>query len=96
MMTVLEAQVARDRMADLERAFGETATALPPGLVESFLVHDDADPTQVRIVTLWESREALAALRTAPEKPEGVRMLEAVGATPSLTVMDVVLQVEAE
>jgi len=89
-MTVLEAQVARDRIEDLERAYREGTAALPPEIVETFLVRDARDGALFRIVTVWVSREALEKMRAAPEKPKGVQMFEAAGATPKLAVLDVV------
>jgi len=89
-MTILEAHVARDRVEDLERAWREVAVALPPGLVESFLVHDARDETLYRIATIWASHEVLEEMRSAVEKPKGVQMFEAAGATPTLWVLDVV------
>jgi len=68
-MTVLEAHVALDRVGDLERAFQTGASALPPGLVESFLVRDAQDTTLFRILTLWASQEALEQMRASVEKP---------------------------
>jgi heme-degrading monooxygenase HmoA len=93
-MTVLEAHVARHRVEDLERAWQEAAMALPPGLVESFLGRDARDETLYRIVTIWASREVLEEMRAAVEKPKGVQMFEAAGATPTLSVLDVVVHAQ--
>jgi hypothetical protein len=95
MMTVLQAHVAPDRVADLESAFREATSALPPGLVESFLVRDAGDETLLQIVAIWANREALDEVRNAPGKPKGVQMFEAAGATPALSVMDVALHVQS-
>ena len=90
-MTVLEAHVAPDRIGDLERAFQEGSQVLPTGLVESFLVRDSGDTTLFRIMTVWSSREALEEMRASVEKPKGVQMFEAAGASPSLAILDVVV-----
>lgn len=92
-MTVLRAHVAPGRIADLERAYRQGSSALPPGLVESFLVRDDEDATLFRIVTLWASREALEQMRASVEKPKGVQFFEAAGAVPKLSILDVVTHV---
>jgi heme-degrading monooxygenase HmoA len=90
-MTILEAHVAPDRIAELERAYREGTLAFPPGLVETFLVRDSDDTTLFRIMTVWSSREALENMRASVEKPKGVQMFEAAGAAPSLSILDVVI-----
>ena len=90
MVTVLEAHVARDRIGDLESAWRDGSRALPPGLVESFLVRDAGDDTVFRIITVWSSREALAKMRASVDKPKGGQFFEAAGATLQLSILDVV------
>jgi hypothetical protein len=90
-MTVLKAHVARDRIAELERVYREGTAALPPDIVETFLVGDSRDETLFHIVTVWVSREALENMRASVEKPKGVQMFEAAGATPELSILDVVV-----
>jgi heme-degrading monooxygenase HmoA len=88
-VTMLEAEVAPERAGDLENAFArETAGPTPPGLVRSFLLHG---PTW-RIATVWESREALEAMRSSGETPAGVRMFREAGAEPALSVFEVVAE----
>src|SRR5689334_17358518 len=90
-MTMLEARVPEARLADVDRVFGEGMSPLPPEIVESYLVRDSNDHTLYRLVTVWRSLEALLALRQSGVKPKGVQMFEAVGATPALSVNEVVL-----
>jgi quinol monooxygenase YgiN len=90
-MTILKARVAPDRVGDLERAYREGTQTLPPGLVETFLIRDSSDETLFRIATVWSSREALDDMRASVEKPKGVQMFEAAGATPSLSILDIVV-----
>jgi quinol monooxygenase YgiN len=88
-VTVLEARVAPQRVADLQAAYGEAAKGpFPPGLVRSTLLCDANDPTHWRIETVWQSHAALAAMRHAG-KPRGVQIFEAADAQPSLTIFDV-------
>lgn len=94
MLTVLEATVAPERAADLQAAFRNAATQVPPGLLRSHLVTATADPTRWRIETFWTSREALMAMRQAGT-PAGVLMFRAAGAEPTLSVYDVALTIEA-
>ena len=94
-LTVLEATVAPERAADLQAAFRNAATQVPPGLVRSHLVTAAADPTRWRIETFWTSREALAAMRQTAGTPAGVLMFRAAGAEPTLSVYDVAFTIEA-
>lgn len=89
-ITVLEARVAADRAADLERAFRERSTALPPEILRSSLVRDSRDPAVFRIMTVWTSRAALLTMRASGETPKGVLMFRAAGAEPELGVYEVV------
>lgn len=93
-LTILEASVAPERSADLEAAFRNAESQIPPGFVRSHLVAAAGDPQRWRIETLWTSREALAAMRQAGT-PAGVLMFRAAGAEASLTVYDVVATIEA-
>jgi hypothetical protein len=93
-LTILEATVARERVADLQSAFRDAAAHIPAGFIRSHLVSSAADPTRWRIETLWSSREALAAMRLAGT-PQGVLMFRAAGAEPSLSLYDVVASIDA-
>jgi hypothetical protein len=89
-MTILQAQVALERTGDLERAYKEGTRELPPDIVETFLVRDADDRSVYRVMTVWVSREALDAMRASVDKPKGVQMFEAAGASPQLTILEVV------
>jgi heme-degrading monooxygenase HmoA len=92
-MTVLEAHVPADRRDDVERVFREGMAVLPDVIVESYLLRDTTDPSRFRLTTVWRSLEALEAMRASGVKPKGVQMFESVGATPTLSVFDVVVHV---
>jgi heme-degrading monooxygenase HmoA len=89
-MTILEAIVAQDRIEDLERAYREGTAIIPPEVFETFLVRDTQDETLFRIITVWTSRAALEQMRATVDKPKGVQIFEAAGATPALMILDVV------
>ena len=91
-MTVLDATVPKERLDDVERVFSEGMSPLPPEIVQSFLVRDTNDPTRFRLTTIWRSREDLMRLRQSGERPKGLVMFEAVAATPTLSVFDIVVQ----
>ena len=88
-ITILEAAVAPDRVADLKAAFSGAGSQVPPGLLRTDLIAAAKDPTHWRIQTLWSSREALDAMRQTGT-PAGVLMFRAAGAEPTLSVFDVV------
>jgi hypothetical protein len=87
-VTMLEARVAADRSRELVQAYRGSTAHLPPSIVESFLVHA-TDDERWRIVTVWRSRKELEDYRASVETPEGVRIFRAVGAEPTLTILDV-------
>jgi quinol monooxygenase YgiN len=90
-VTVLEASVLPERVADLQAAYAEAAHGpFPPGLVRSSLLQQRSDQTQWRIETVWQSQDALAAMRQSPDKPRGVQIFEAAGAQPSLSIFDAI------
>jgi heme-degrading monooxygenase HmoA len=96
LVTMLEARVPAGRENDLRDAFVAVGkTALPPGLVRSALLHDARDPARWRIETVWASRDALDAMRSAGT-PAGVLMFRAAGAEPELSVFEVASTIPAE
>jgi hypothetical protein len=50
-------------------------------LIESFLLRGEKTSTW-RIATVWESREALMAMRASVERPGALVMFERAGAEP--------------
>ena len=90
-MTVLEARVPVERLSEVERVFDDGMSPLPSEIVESYLVQDTEDPALFRLTTVWRSMEALQTMRQSGVKPKGVQMFEAVGATPALSVFEIVI-----
>ena len=91
-VTVLTASVSAERVADLQAAYADaTGNPFPPGLVRSALLRNTNDPTEWRIETIWQSHEALAAMRQLG-KPRGVQIFEAAGAAPSLSIFDAIAE----
>lgn len=87
-VTMLEARVPDDQPEVLIDEFGAAAEALPPVIVETFLLHATGSDLW-RIVTVWESQDALDQYRASVETPEGVRMFRSAGTEPALTVFEV-------
>jgi hypothetical protein len=78
-MTTLEASVPESQWPTLRRSYEElVAGALPPGLIETFLVQDDSERDLWRIVTLWESPESVEVMRNRGT-PGGVLVFRDAG-----------------
>ena len=95
-MTVLEARVPANQVSRVEGVFRDAMKDLPPEIVESFLVRDVNDPWLFRLTTVWQSMEALQSMRQASVQPKGVQMFAEVGATPALTIFQVVVHATHE
>ena len=94
-VTILEAEVAPDKAAMLEAAYREGIEHLDAGISQTFLLHDFRNTSLWRILTVWESRAALEAMRQSGQTPRGVLMFRAANAEPVLSVCDVTLQAAA-
>ncbi len=91
-MTILEAKVDRQNWATLETVYNADTKTLDPGIVQTFLIQSKAEGELWRILTVWESAEALNAMRQSGEIPRGVQMFQAAQAQPSLGVFDIVAE----
>ena len=81
-ITTLEARVAPEKAAVLEAEFRQAVQKLDAGILQTFLLRGASDPDVWQIVTIWESREALEAMRNSGETARGVVILRAAGAEP--------------
>ncbi len=88
-ITILEAQVTPERAALLEEAYKQGIENLDIGITQTFLLRSAKDANSWRIATVWQSREALDAMRRSGETPRGVLMFQAAGAEPTLSVFEV-------
>ena len=93
-VTIAEGSVEADREDDLRAAWDETtAGTLPTGFIESSLLRTE-DRTW-RIVTLWESAEAVTAMRATVERPAALVMFERAGSRPAVSMWTVERRVSA-
>src|SRR6266498_409846 len=77
-VTIVEGSVEATREDDLRSAWKEVTDAeLPPGFIETSLLR--ADDGTWRIVTFWESKEAVMAMRASGEPPAAPIMFERAG-----------------
>jgi heme-degrading monooxygenase HmoA len=87
-VTIVESAVDAEREGDLRSAWEDTTSAaLPNGFIESSLLR--ADGGTWRIVTVWESKEAVMTMRASGEKPAALVMFERAGSEPSVSMWTV-------
>jgi len=87
-VTIVEAAVEVGREPDLRSAWGEVAAgALPPGFIESTLLRTEGGIW--RIVTVWESKDAVVAMRATGQPPAALVVFERAGAEPSISMSTV-------
>lgn len=94
-ITVLEAQVAPEKTATLEAAYQEAVQHLDAGIVQTYLVRNSREPAVWQIITQWESRAALDAMRQSGQTPRGVLIFRSADAEPGLSVFDVIAHAQA-
>jgi len=87
-ITTVEGVVEETREADLLSAWERvTSEPFPQGLVESMLAR--AEGGRWRIHTVWESREAVMAMRSSTDRPAAVKVFAAAGAPTDVSIWDV-------
>ncbi len=87
-LSLVSAEIAPERQAEVVEAYREMVeTKLPPMIRETFLLLGD-DGT-VAIATVWNSREALDAVRLGPDEPFARRVLREAGGDPNAQFFDV-------
>lgn len=89
-VTFLEAHVEPGKAAVLEQSYHEAIQQLEPGIAQTTLLRCTRDPNLWRIETVWQSREALEAMRGSGQTPRGVLIFQSAGAEPVLSVFAVV------
>lgn len=88
-MTVLEAKVDKDSWEMLKTTFQKLATNLPAEIVSTYLIQDTNAQDIWKIVTIWESEEALNKMRQSGVTPTGVLIFNEAGAEPQLSIFDI-------
>jgi heme-degrading monooxygenase HmoA len=87
-VTIVEGAVDAEREGNLRSPWEDTtAAALPNGFIESSLLR--ADDGTWRIVTVWESKEAVMTMRASGERPAALVMFERAGSEPSVSMWTV-------
>jgi len=89
-MTVVEGRVPQSNPKAFETAYAALkGRPLPPGLTTSFLTRDSADPGFYRVITVWESREALERMRSNTEVPAAIALFRNVDVEPQFQLHDI-------
>jgi heme-degrading monooxygenase HmoA len=92
-VTIVEGAVEAAREGDLRSAWEDKTAVLPAGLIESALLR--AEDGTWRIVTVWESKDAVMAMRASGEPPAALAMFEQAGSKPSVSMWTVEARVSA-
>lgn len=95
-ITFLEAEVSYDKASRLENSFNEAIKNLDKGIVETFLLQNQKELSQWRIVTVWENFEALNEMKKRESTPKGVSLFREVDAEPRLSVFKVIIHSAAK
>ncbi len=95
-LTILEGRVEKGNWKALEKAYSEASNDSTPGLVQSYLIHNQREDDIWRIMTLWSSQEALEAMRRSNETPRGVLIFRQAHTEPVLSIYNVVQQLNAK
>jgi hypothetical protein len=90
LMTVLQANIARENWTTLKDAYNAGMRHIPEQMIESFLVQSDEDPTLWRGVAIWRSRADFEEYRHTVDTPGGIWMFRVAGAEPTVMKFDIV------
>jgi hypothetical protein len=85
----MEAHVPEDQWDALERAFGYAMKHRPDALVLSLLAHDSHDTTLWRVLTVWESHDALEAYYGSNTNMPSAYAFHLVSIVPTATLSEV-------
>ncbi len=93
-MTIVEGKVKEENWLKLKEAYKEATDNLPPGLIKTFLIQNISDALVWRIVSIWESREALEKMRSSGETPGAILIFRAAESEPEVSIFEVALSKE--
>ena len=88
-ITIVEANVPREKWQDLEQAYKEKTKHAPPKLRETFLIHDRDYPEVWRVISIWRSIEAYEEVVNLAIYDTCMVIFRAVGAQPTRRIFDV-------
>ena len=86
-VTTVDGDVAPENVEGLLSKWAEvTGGPKPPGWLRAYLLRAGE---AWRIESIWESREAIDAMRASGETPGAIRVFAAANAEPKLTIFEV-------
>lgn len=88
-ITTLEAEVKQELWEKLTEAYHARTREIPESILESYVVQNQATPTNWKIITVWRSQVDLDAMRATGETPTGVLIFQEAGAKPKLSIFSV-------
>lgn len=88
-LTILVAKVSENYWQTLQDTYEIMTKNVPPTIKKSYLVQDQNNRLFWKILTIWESQDALKAMRESGETPTGVIIFQKVKAEPSLAIYDI-------
>ena len=87
-LSIVGATIAPERHAEVVEPYrAALASGLPSGIRQTFLLVGDAG--ELAIATVWESREALEAMRSSGEEPFARRLLREAGGDPEARFFEI-------
>jgi len=93
MITIIEAHVAEENWPLLEQAYQRSSGHTPPGLEQTFLIHNIEDKDLWQIITVWKGMASLQQIQQSIESgvtPRGALIFREAKAETTHTVFEVV------
>ena len=89
-LSIVEATVNPDNWSSLVEEYEQVErSSLPQAVLNAYLSQDKTEPSLWRIVTVWESFDAMTEYRKSVAIPIWLQVFENAGATPKLIVTEV-------
>ena len=93
MISVISAHVAKENWELLEQAYQRNSQQAPPGIEQSFLVHNIEEEDLWQIITVWSSMPSLQQIQKTKDAgvtPRGMLIFQEAHAEPTHTIFEVV------
>ncbi len=88
-LTIVQAEVEPARWEGLMSEFEHVdKNDVPSGVLNAYLVQDNKEKALWRIVTIWESLEAITEYRKSIETPIWLQIFQNAGAKPELIITE--------
>ncbi len=90
-ITIVEGKVPSLKANEFEANFAlAKKEPLPPGLVSTSLLRNSKNPDVYKILTVWESMEALEKMRSSTSTPKAIALFQNIGGNPTLSIHELV------